>query len=263
MKEFLAHFRKARTTLSQSDVPDIGPQPDQAFLAVGDVHGRYDLLVKMAGLIEARYHGWPIVFLGDYVDRGEQSREVIEYLMSVSGSDPAGVSCLMGNHERMLLDFLDFPVTSARRWLRYGGLQTLASFGVSLPKSVLDDPAALETIRDDLAAKMGDSMIGWLQALPLRWRSGDVWAVHAGADPERPMDLQSREVLLWGHPRFRRRPREDRQWIVHGHTVVEAPFTSDKRIAVDTGAYATGCLSAAAISSEGVTFLQAGPERIA
>src|SRR6056297_3043779 len=103
--------------------------------------------------------------------------------------------------------------------------------------------------------------IAWLRARPLSWRSGNVWALHAGADPHQPLDSQGDEVLLWGHPAFRRSPRRDGQWVVHGHTIVEHPHTAEGRIAVDTGAYATGRLSAALIECGAVRFLQTGSDR--
>ncbi|MBZ0122823.1 MAG: serine/threonine protein phosphatase [Roseovarius sp.] len=238
-----------------------GPMPEQPFLAIGDVHGRADLLLELDRRIEADYAGWPVVFLGDYIDRGEQSREVLELLMSVAPGGSPAVVCLMGNHERMLLDFLDNPAERARRWLRNGGLQTLASFNVAPPSAGADDPLALEATSQRLVRAMGDETLAWLRALPLTWRSGDVWAVHGGADPAQAMDAQPAHVLLWGHPQFMRRARDDGQWVVHGHTVVDEPHAADGRIAVDTGAYATGRLTAAAISPGGVEFVQASGRR--
>jgi serine/threonine protein phosphatase 1 len=107
---------------------------------------------------------------------------------------------------------------------------------------------------------MGDAMIDWLRARPLSWGSGNVWSVHAGADPGLPMTRQPDEVLIWGHPAFRSTPRTDGQWVIHGHTIVDAPCAHLGRIALDTGAYATGRLSAAAISADGVDFIQTGAE---
>lgn len=239
-----------------SDV--LPPQPEETFVAVGDLHGCPELLCKLGLMIEKEYFGCPIVFLGDYVDRGEDTRRVLELLMGSSPEEPQPVTCLMGNHELMLLDFLDEPGRAARPWLRNGGLQTLASFGLAPPPGGMDDRIALEALRDRLADAMGEKMINWLRDRPLTWSSGNVWAAHAGADPGKPMEAQDAEALLWGHPRFHDQPRKDGQWVVHGHTVVDEPKVRDTRISVDTGAYATGVLSAAVISPKDVTFLQAG-----
>jgi serine/threonine protein phosphatase 1 len=233
-------------------------KPEHPFVAIGDVHGRADLLYEIDRLISERCPNWPVVFLGDYVDRGEESRKVLELLMSIPADHEPPVTCLMGNHERMLLDFLDRPEETATRWLRNGGLQTLASFGLAPPRREDAGADAWGDLRSRLADAMGEDMIAWLRTRPLTWHSGNVWAVHAAADPDSPMTEQTSSTLLWGHPEFRRRPREDGQWVVHGHTVVEAPQMRAGRIALDTGAYATGRLSAAAISAQDVTFLQAG-----
>jgi serine/threonine protein phosphatase 1 len=232
--------------------------PAKPFLAVGDIHGRSDLLAELQRRIGTEHSDWPVVFLGDYIDRGPDSRQVLDLLMAATAGPASNAICLMGNHERMLLDFLEDPSRHGPRWLRNGGVQTLSSFDVMPPDGFLDETAALEILRDQFVTAMGMERIKWMRALPLIWRSGNVWAVHAGASPGCPMNKQSADVLLWGHPHFLRQLRGDGQWIVHGHTIMDAPQARQGRIAVDTGAYATGILTAAAISHEGVAFLQTG-----
>jgi serine/threonine protein phosphatase 1 len=243
-----------------SDQESLPITPEQSFVAIGDIHGRADLLLHIDHLIESRCPGWQLIFLGDYVDRGDASREVLELLMSVSLRQVPPVTCLMGNHERMMLDFLDHPMKSGPRWIRNGGLQTLASFGIAPPLGGIAKTGALRELRDRLAGAMGTPMIDWLRARPLSWQSGNVWAVHAGADPSLPMTRQPDEVLIWGHPKFHQIPRTDQQWVIHGHTIVDEPCAGLGRIALDTGAYATGRLTAAAISADGVDFIQTGVE---
>lgn len=258
MKLSFAHLLKRLPARQRQTPALVAPAPDTPFVAIGDVHGRADLLRELDRIIEAHHPGWPVVTLGDYIDRGARSREVLELLMSASTGSDAPAICLMGNHERMLLDFLDDPAPNAAQWLNNGGLQCLTSFSVALPPHGAADPATLKALRDRLATAMGEDMIAWLRARPLSWRSGNVWAVHAGADPATAMSRQPPEVLLWGHPAFRHRPRRDGQWVVHGHRIVDAPGMCDGRIALDTGAYATGQLSAAAIAAEAITFWQTG-----
>ena len=262
MKGFMRRIMGSGTPPKPLDAdPTPAPlEPVQPFVAIGDIHGRADLLLEVDRLIEARCPGWPVVFLGDYVDRGDESRDVLELLISVLPGHVPPVTCLMGNHERMMLDFLDNPAENAQRWLRNGGLQALASFGVAPPSGGTSSADALAELRDRLAEEMGAAMIDWLRARPLSWRSGNVWAVHAGADPALPMTEQPDDVLLWGHPAFPRTPRSDGQWVIHGHSIVETPEAQSGRIAVDTGAYATGRLSAAAIICDGVDFIQTGAE---
>ena len=106
-----------------------------------------------------------------------------------------------------------------------------------------DDRTALFDTRDALAEAMGADMIAWLARLPSLWQSGNVAVVHAGADPDRPMDQQLDHTLHWGHHAFFKRPRTDGTWIVHGHTIVANPQARDGRISIDTGAYASGRLT--------------------
>lgn len=241
-----------------SSGPSVPPQPEQGFLAIGDLHGTYDLLFEIDRCFDEVQRRLPVVFLGDYVDRGERSREVLETLIEAGAQKGSSIVCLMGNHEQMLLDFLDEPVTGARRWLRNGGLQTLASFGIALPRGDTDDAQRNIELRDSLAEAMGAVMVDWLRERPFYWRSGNVWLTHAGADPGLPINEQSANNLIWGHREFLKQPRLDGQWVVHGHTVVDAPYMKNGRIGLDTGAYATGRLSAAAVTRDGVAFFQTG-----
>jgi len=230
-------------------------EPTGPFLAVGDLHGRADLFRDLARKIPRDCQTWPLIFVGDYIDRGDNTKELLKLLMKASRCKTRSVTCLMGNHEQMLLDFIDDPQENAGVWLQNGGLQTLASFGVS-PTHDTAKALASEMLRDRLVKAMGGEMLEWLRMRPLAWHSGNVWAVHAGADPHLPMTTQSAEALLWGHPKFRHVPRQDGRWILHGHSIVEEPTIRQGRIALDTGAYATGLLTAAAVTSENITFFQ-------
>ena len=226
-----------------ADLAPSGICPERSFYAIGDVHGRDDLLDRLLGALDPTL---PVVCVGDYIDRGEESAAVLRRLSQ------SHHTCLMGNHEEMLLRFLDEPEAEGQRWLQNGGLQTLASFGVS-GVTPLSAPAALRSAAIDLKAEMGDELIAWLRERPLWFKSGNVCVVHAGADPARPVAEQSRS-LTWGHRDFENSPRRDGLWIVHGHTIVEAANTTAGRIAIDTGAYATGRLTAARVEVGTVTF---------
>lgn len=228
------------------------PAPDAAFFAIGDIHGRDDLLARLLDKIAHAQSTGPIICVGDYIDRGEDSAGVLRRLMALG----PGITCLMGNHEDMLIRFLDMPAENGARWLRNGGLQTMASFGIG---NVTESSSAdeLTDARDRLRAAMGEPLERWLRALPTRWQSGNVAVVHAGADPALPLDVQTPETLIWGHPDFAKRARADGIWIVHGHTMVDDPVAVAGRISIDTGAYATGRLTAAHVAADGLRFLQA------
>ena len=239
------------------------PSPEAPVYVVGDIHGSADHLSRLLDRIDrdvaaAGAEGVELVFLGDYVDRGEESAAVLRFLSGLTGSFGAQVTCIAGNHEQMLLAFLQDPLGRAKRWLRFGGVQTLASYGIAAPAS-LEKPSAAELLdtAGDLREAMGPAVVSWLEALPTWWRSGDLWAVHAGADPTRPMGKQEETTLLWGHESFFEVERSDGQWVCVGHQPVEQPFANRGRIAIDTGAVYGGRLTALrALPGEPLAFLQ-------
>jgi serine/threonine protein phosphatase 1 len=222
-------------------IPD--PAPDMPVAIIGDIHGRSDLLRKALAANTVK-----TICVGDYIDRGEDSAGVLRHLQTRDD-----VTCLMGNHEEMLLNFLDDPARHGPRWMRYGGLQTLMSFGVT-GASETSAAAALEMARDVLVEQMGDDLIAWLRARPNVYQSGNIVVTHAGADPARSIEDQDAQILRWGHPDFEKTARTDGNWIVHGHVIVDAPTQENGRINLDTGAYATGRLSAAHIANRQIAF---------
>ncbi len=217
------------------------PRPELPVAVIGDIHGRDDLLARLLGLLE-HAGDWQLVFVGDYVDRGPESRQVLARLQALDAV------CLKGNHEVMLLDFLDDPAENAGRWLRNGGRETLASFDVELAESPTLE--MLENARDGLRAALGAGE-AWLRGLPLVWQSGNLLVTHAGPDPARPVQGQPDKVFLWGHNRFLRDARADGLWVAHGHWIRDRATAGDGRIAVDTGAWDSGRLSAALIDPDG------------
>ncbi|GGD29920.1 metallophosphoesterase [Sinisalibacter lacisalsi] len=224
---------------------DAALAPDERLAVVGDIHGCAALLDRLLDLIGADAPA-RLVFVGDYIDRGEDSAGVLERLHALARDDGAPAMFLKGNHEEMMLRFLDDPGAQAAGWLRNGGLQTLASYGIGGLGAAPDESRALKA-RDDLARALGPEKLAWLRGLPLSFVSGNVAVVHAAANPSKSIDAQSEQALLWGHPDFARTPRRDGLWVVHGHTIVDAVTAEAGRIGVDTGAYATGRLSAAVL----------------
>lgn len=256
MLRFLRTLRSAPKPPPVSvDTSTLAPQ--HAVFAVGDIHGRADLLEPLLDRIEshpATQTDLPVhhVFLGDYVDRGDRSAQVLARLFALDVAPM--VTCLMGNHERMMLDFIDDPAGRGARWLINGGVETLESFGINgiSAKSTLEQ---MTQAADALAAAMPDGMQAWLRALPLYWQSGNLVCVHAAMDPARAPSEQKDRTLLWGHQSFLNQAREDGLWIAHGHTIVRTPEIVNRRIAVDTGAWQSGRLTAAAISARACVFL--------
>ncbi|MEO9574266.1 MAG: metallophosphoesterase [Roseobacter sp.] len=234
--------RLFRRFVASSDFP--ATAPESPFIAVGDIHGCVDLLERFIGLEPA----YPVICVGDYVDRGDHSAEVLNILHA-----RPDIICLSGNHEEMMLDFLKDPTRLGARWLRYGGLQTLASFGVAGVTETSSTDALVQA-RDQLQEAMGPDLITWMKRLPKCWQSGNMAVVHAGADPAQSIENQTDKVLHWGHPDFAKATRTDGVWIVHGHTIVGEPIATRGRIAIDTGAYATGRLTVALIEPGKTTF---------
>lgn len=252
----------ARRAVDPAPPQDV-PLPDRQTYIIGDIHGRADLLELMLELVDAHIGGTAakdpkLVFVGDYIDHGPDGAVVLERMRDLQESFPRNVFCLMGSHERMLLDFLADPATRGARWLRSGAMDTLRAFGVATAdleySTELD---AFPNAAQDLRQRIPHDTLKWLENLPLSWSSGNLWAVHAGADPGHDMSTQSARVLLWGHPEFDGEPRGDEVWIAHGHTEVDAPRVTDGRISIDTGAWHTGRLTACAVRPDGrYDFLQ-------
>lgn len=205
---------------------------------VGDIHGRLDLLEQALVCAQGQ-----LVCVGDYIDRGPDSAGVLHLLQA-----RPDVICLMGNHEEMMLDFLADPEATGPRWLRFGGRETLASYGV------LEPDQDLLAARDQLRAGLGGTGEDWLAALPSLWQSGNLAVTHAGADPRLPMAQQSTKTLRWGHPKFGKALRRDGIWVLRGHVVRDEAVMLDGTIQIDTGAWHTGRLTMAHINAHGVEF---------
>lgn len=226
-----------------------------AVYAIGDVHGRLDLLLDLEDLIvgdAAETDGRKlIVMLGDYVDRGPQSAQVLDHLLA---PPPNGFErvCLAGNHEEMMAEFLRRPTTDSD-WLLYGGIDTLLSYGIA-PDEVglaLQSRAGQRVLADivpDEHRRLIASLAGML-TLP-----GYIF-VHAGIRPGRALDAQIDEDLLWIRHEFITSSVDFGAVVVHGHTPTGTPQVRPNRIGIDTGAFATGVLTAAAVSRGNVRLL--------
>lgn len=224
--------------------------------AIGDVHGRADLLDRMAGLIAQdmaasdRCHAYTVC-LGDYVDRGLQSSSVLERLSS--GQFPTSLVPLLGNHEATLLSFLeDANVLSS--WRAFGGLETLFSYGVRVDNIATQDPGR---IRREFLGQLPAAHRDFLAALETHHRVGDYFFCHAGVRPGIPLDRQQRDDLLWIREPFLESPADHGAVVVHGHTPVEQPVLRRNRIGIDTGAYATGRLTCLRLERDMVGFITA------
>jgi serine/threonine protein phosphatase 1 len=231
--------------------------PAQCVYAVGDIHGRVDLLDRLIRKIVAEHQTLDdgrtmvLVFLGDYIDRGDQTRETLDYLIRLVDAGDGNIHLLMGNHEAALLEFVD-EATDGSSWLTFGGLQTVASYGVPVPGADPSGPE-LQRLRHSLVAAMG-AHVDFLRGLQPYWRSGDYFFSHAGVDPDKPLEVQTRDTLLFGNAEFIGGRAHRRALVVHGHYDAVDPVVESGRICVDTGAYYSGKLTAVRLN-DGVKML--------
>ena len=238
------------------------PSPEAAgttvVYAVGDVHGRLDLLQAMDRLIAediaaTRPEAPTVCYLGDYIDRGPHSAEVISHLARADAA-PACVF-LKGNHEDRMLDFLAAPAAYGPAWMEFGGIEALASYGVTTGREPVDGD--WDRLRDELQARLPAAHLDFLRQLRLAfvWR-GYVF-VHAGLDPERPLQAQDPRDLMWIKEPFLSSTREWSHRVVHGHVVGPEPVFRDNRIGIDTGASRFGRLTCLVVSDGPLRVLQA------
>ncbi|ASP20143.1 diadenosine tetraphosphatase [Antarctobacter heliothermus] len=208
--------------------------------AIGDIHGQLAMLEDALDRIER--DGGPnarIVFLGDYVDRGPNSRGVIERLRQGLAEGRNWI-CLKGNHDRLFEWFVAPPVPRqdshlliGYHWFheRLGGLETAQSYGVDVPERIRQKELAAE-----FRAALPDGHLAFLQGLQLSHREMGKFFVHAGVRPGVPLADQDEEDLLWIRQEFLEDTRDHGALIVHGHTPVKAPELKPNRLNLDTGA---------------------------
>lgn len=232
--------------------------PGVCIYAVGDVHGRADLLSVLCRRIEEDAQQLTpgteriVVFMGDYVDRGLESAEVIEALIRRPLPGFRTIH-LLGNHDAWLLSFLVDPEVGAT-WLRYGGDVTLHSYGVPLGTPI-DDVDYLLSLQQELRRRLPTSHVEFLQSLELSFEIGDYAFVHAGVRPGVPVDRQTADDLLWIREPFLSFNRSFGKVIVHGHTVEAEPVVRHNRIGIDTGACWTGRLTCVVLEEGSHRFL--------
>ncbi len=224
--------------------------------AVGDIHGRLDLLLDLEALILEDIAARPVeyamaIYLGDYVDRGPNSRGVLEHLLKAD-RDGLARKFLRGNHEETFIDYAADPAL-IRSWKKFGGLETLHSYGVDVRD--LMRGGGLEEAHAAFLASVPQEHMAFLESLDPILTLGDYCFVHAGVRPGVPLAQQSPDDLLWIREEFLRYRGPFEKVVVHGHTPVDEPEWLPNRINVDTGAYLTGKLTAAVLEGEQVEFL--------
>jgi diadenosine tetraphosphatase ApaH/serine/threonine PP2A family protein phosphatase len=222
------------------------PRTGGLVCAVGDIHGSLAKLRELVDRCEQFADGAPLtfVFLGDYIDRGPDSAGVVRYLMELQSRRGERLVALKGNHEAVVLDVCD-GVCPADLWLSQGGDATLRSY------------------RAARAQDLPETVLNWFRSLPLSYDDGRHFFVHAGVNPQLPLEAQDERDLIWIREPFLSARRDYGRLIVHGHTPLETgePDFRANRLNLDTGAVFGGPLTAALFAdgrTEPVRFIQAG-----
>jgi serine/threonine protein phosphatase 1 len=249
----LGRFRKAEPVDVTPFIPD-----GQRVYCVGDIHGRADLLQQLHQMIlndAANFHGKKtIVYLGDYIDRGEQSCQVIEILTSKPLTDFESIY-LLGNHEQAMLDFIQRPVKTAS-WMTFGGRETLNSYGI--PLAFIPAVSEMHNLAVQLDECLPDTHRDFLRGCSLCWQCGSYYFVHAGIRPGTPLEQQSFEDQLWIRDDFLNSDKNHDAIIVHGHSIIQTPQMLPNRIGIDTGAFASGVLTALVLEGDDQRLMQTG-----
>ena len=225
--------------------------------AIGDIHGRADLLDEMLERIDADLATNPAslsveVFLGDYIDRGPASREVLDRLVARKRTFQS--IFLKGNHETYITNFTTNP-SILEDWQRLGGLETLMSYGVA--PSINADAAEQVRLASAFDRALPDSHREFLADLKPSFGCGDFFFVHAGVRPGISLAKQREEDLLWIRQDFLLSEDDFSKIVVHGHTPVLQPEIRPNRINIDTGAYATGRLTCVKLEDDRIDFIKA------
>ena len=238
-----------------------GPKGKRLY-AIGDVHGRLDLVDNMLGRIEDDISDRPVetaavVFLGDLIDRGPESAGVIERLQSLRHF-PARMLFLLGNHEEFLLRALAGEPGVAHDWLGFGGDACAESYGIA-PSTLqaMDEQRIAEVLR----AAIPPEHVAFLKTFGDTFAFGDYLLVHAGIRPGVPIEQQEPRDLRWIRQPFLSDAHDHGCMVIHGHTISDGIDRRSNRIGIDTGAYRTGILTAAVIEEDDLRFLATGSQQ--
>lgn len=241
-------------------IPQVTPYvpENQRIYSVGDIHGRADLLELLHEKIQTDAKTFSgkktIVYLGDYIDRGEQSRQVIETLLANPLEDFEAIH-LQGNHEKAMLDFIEYPGAAAA-WLTFGGRETLNSYGI--PLAYTPSMGAVADLAKQLEDKLPDEHRTFMQNCLDSWQCGSYFFVHAGIRPGVAFDKQSIEDKLWIREEFLSSTTNHGTIVVHGHSTNLQPELLPNRIGIDTAAFNTGVLTCLVLEGKEQRLLQTG-----
>lgn len=247
VSHFLNFFKNKESINTDTDLSNYKLSPHKRLYVIGDIHGCDHLLEPALEkiIVDSYHHPDKEIFLitlGDYVDRGPNSKNVIELLLSKIPSHIMPIF-LQGNHEIYMRAFIALPQENTP-WLEYGGIETLRSYDVIPPDK--EDPDDLERAALELKSNMPDNHFCFLNNLYKYYIIDDYLFVHAGIDPDLPLIAQTDQILTTIRTKFiNHKGTFNGKRIIHGHTPVERIDITPHRVNLDTGAYLTGTLTVA------------------
>lgn len=226
------------------------------YYVIGDIHGRLDLYEALIGEIEREIAADStleprVILLGDLVDRGPDSAGVLA--RTQAWQQHRNVRVLIGNHEDMFLASFERP-EALRHFVKHGGRETILSFGMSKKRFAA---LTVEELFERLPALVPQPVRDYISAFEAMIIAGDYVFVHAGIDPERPLDEQKRSDLMWIRERFLSHEGPLEKVVVHGHTIFDRVMDCGNRIGIDTGAFRSGVLTALVLEGDQRRVLQA------
>jgi serine/threonine protein phosphatase 1 len=248
-------FRSKSAPTLLVDPPDLGD--DRRVYAIGDIHGRLDLLTDIVDriadddLARGPAGATQIVFLGDFVDRGPDSAAVLDYVLRLRDWWPS-VTCLQGNHEEVFLMAARGDESALRFMTRIGGRETLLSYGATEHDL---DKMTLGELRDWLMSVVPERHLQFIESMDDKLLIGNYAFVHAGIRPQIPMAEQDGKDLRWIRDEFLEFERPHEYFVIHGHSIAPSVERRPNRIGIDTGAYASGVLTAVGLQSTEQWFL--------
>ena len=250
-------FQALKQLFARGEDEPLPSIPDgQRVYAVGDIHGRLDLFEALVAAIEADDAARApaetlIVLLGDLVDRGDDSRGVIEFARDLQRRRP--VRILAGNHEEMFLRSLS-DIETFRHFIRHGGRETLLSYGINHGQF---QAASMEEAQQLASEAVPADHLAFLESFEDMIQLGDYLFVHAGIDPRLPIDQQRSRDLRWIREPFLSHEGSHGVVVVHGHTICDEPEDCGNRIGIDTGAFMSGRLTALILEGTARSYLEA------
>ena len=255
-------FRSKPERVLLVDDPDLGE--NRRAYAIGDIHGRLDLLKQVIDkiaeddLARGPAERTDIILLGDFVDRGPESSGVLDYVMTLSQFWP-NVTCLQGNHEEVFLMAARGDEAALRFMTRIGGRETIISYGATEQEL---DQMTLGQLRDWLMAAVPEAHLRFMEEMPDRVLIGDYAFVHAGIRPQLAMDEQEGRDLRWIREEFLTFEEPHDYFVVHGHSITSGVDRRSNRIGIDTGAYVTGALTAIGLQGKDQWFLNTSTHQV-